>query len=69
MTETCCIKEPDASKTINKHMTYDKPSNPMISVIIPVYNKEKYLDQCLNTVRNQSLHEIEIICMIIEYVE
>ena len=64
MTETCCIQEPDASKTIKEHVTYDnKPSNPSVSVIIPVYNKEKYLDQCLYTVTNQSLYEIEIICI------
>lgn len=32
-----------------------------VSVIIPVYNTEKYLSKCLNSVINQSLKEIEII--------
>ena len=32
-----------------------------ISVIIPVYNKEKYLDQCLKSVVNQTLENIEIV--------
>ena len=32
-----------------------------ISVIVPVYNVEKYLDRCLNSIVNQSLTEIEII--------
>lgn len=32
-----------------------------ISVIIPVYNTEKYLEKCLNSVISQSLEEIEII--------
>lgn len=32
-----------------------------VSVIIPVYNMEKYLKKCLDTVVNQTLQEIEII--------
>ncbi len=32
-----------------------------ISIIIPVYNAESYLNQCLDTVINQSLDDIEII--------
>jgi len=34
---------------------------PKISVIIPVYNSEKYLKRCLDTVINQTLQDIEII--------
>lgn len=33
----------------------------MISVIIPVYNVERYLEQCLISVINQSFQELEII--------
>lgn len=36
---------------------------PSISIIIPVFNAEKYLRQCLDSVRNQTLKEIEIICI------
>ncbi len=36
---------------------------PKVSVIIPVYNVEKYLRECLDSVRNQTLKEIEIICV------
>lgn len=32
-----------------------------ISVIVPVYNVEKYLDKCLTSLVNQTLNEIEII--------
>lgn len=35
----------------------------LISVIIPVYNVEKYLEQCLDSVINQNLQDIEIICV------
>lgn len=34
-----------------------------VSVIIPVYNTEKYLEKCLNTIINQTLKDIEIICV------
>ncbi|MBQ8464939.1 MAG: glycosyltransferase [Alphaproteobacteria bacterium] len=34
-----------------------------VSVIIPVYNVEPYLKKCLNSVANQTLKEIEIICV------
>lgn len=34
-----------------------------ISVIIPVYNEELYLEQCLDSVCNQTLREIEILCI------
>lgn len=37
--------------------------NPKISVIIPVYNEEKYLSDCLDSIINQSLKDIEIICV------
>ncbi|WP_294485155.1 glycosyltransferase [uncultured Mailhella sp.] len=37
--------------------------SPVISVIIPVYNVEKYIDRCLNSVLNQSFNDIEIICI------
>lgn len=34
---------------------------PKVSIIVPVYNAEKYLDRCINSLRNQTLKEIEII--------
>lgn len=36
-------------------------NNPKISVIIPVYNTEKYLDECINSILYQTLKTIEII--------
>lgn len=37
--------------------------NKRVSVIIPVYNVEKYIEKCLDSVCNQTLREIEIICV------
>lgn len=36
---------------------------PKISVLIPVYNVEKHLHQCLDSVVQQTLQEIEVICV------
>lgn len=36
---------------------------PKVSVIIPVYNVEKYLQECLESAINQTLRDIEIICV------
>ena len=36
-------------------------TQPKVSIIIPVYNVEKYLDRCVKSLQNQSLKDIEII--------
>ncbi|OQB14357.1 MAG: putative glycosyltransferase EpsJ [Firmicutes bacterium ADurb.Bin193] len=36
---------------------------PTISIIVPVYNVEKYLRQCLDSLINQTFEDIEIICI------
>ncbi|MBQ9991356.1 MAG: glycosyltransferase family 2 protein [Lachnospiraceae bacterium] len=36
-------------------------NRPLISVIIPVYNVESYLDKCINSVLNQTYPDLEII--------
>lgn len=38
-------------------------SEPKISIIIPIYNVEKYLRECLDSCTNQTLKDIEIICV------
>ena len=34
-----------------------------VSVIIPVYNAEKYLNQCISSIANQTMQDIEIIAV------
>jgi cellulose synthase/poly-beta-1,6-N-acetylglucosamine synthase-like glycosyltransferase len=36
---------------------------PKVSVIMPVYNTQRYLRECLDSVVNQTLRNIEIICV------
>ena len=33
----------------------------MISIIVPVYNVEKYLEECLESIKNQTYTDIEVI--------
>jgi len=37
--------------------------SPKISIVIPVYNVEPYLRQCLDSVVNQTIRDIQIICV------
>lgn len=34
---------------------------PEISIIVPVYNVEKYLDKCVNSILNQTFQDFELI--------
>lgn len=36
---------------------------PTISVIIPIYNVEKYISECLESIINQTFKDIEILCI------
>lgn len=38
-------------------------SEPLVSIIIPVYNVEAYLRECLNSVVTQTYQNLEIICV------
>ncbi|WP_448912746.1 glycosyltransferase family 2 protein [Gemella sp.] len=47
---------------INEDRTLYKINDDLfISVIIPVYNAEKYLEQCLNSIKNQTYKNFEVI--------
>ncbi len=36
-------------------------NKPKVSIVVPVYNTEKYIERCMNSILNQTLKEIEII--------
>lgn len=38
-----------------------KVPQPKVSIIVPIYNAEKYLERCINSLKNQTLKDIEII--------
>jgi len=61
--------EPDLRKD-ERHATEPKAFDPSaaegsvrVSVIIPIYNVERYIEECLRSVMRQSLQDIEIICI------
>lgn len=36
---------------------------PKVSIVVPIYNAEQYLEQCLQSLLTQTLNDIEIICI------
>lgn len=42
---------------------YMEGNKVKVSIVIPIYNVERYLRQCLDSVVNQTLKELEIICV------
>ena len=45
------------------HSSHDGGASPAVSVIIPVYNVERYLRECLESVLAQTLRGIEVVCV------
>lgn len=38
-------------------------TQPLISIIVPIYNVEQFLEQCLQSIADQTLENIEVICV------
>lgn len=49
--------------TVAKIIKKSAGGQPCVSVIVPVHNSGKFLNRCLDTICNQSLTNIEIICV------
>lgn len=41
----------------------EENSPPKVSIIVPVYNVKDYLEECLRSIVNQTLENVEIICV------
>ena len=51
-------------KELQKYIFYSpKEKNSQISVIIPIYNCEKYIKECLSSLIKQTFKNFEIICI------
>ncbi|MCL2008651.1 MAG: glycosyltransferase, partial [Treponema sp.] len=42
---------------------FTKSFKPLVSIIVPVYNAEKHLNRCLDSLVSQTLKRLEIICV------
>ena len=42
---------------------HSKEKRPCVSIVVPVYNVEKYLSECMDSLVNQTLKNIEIVCV------
>lgn len=44
-----------------KENTLEKTASPLISIIVPVYNVEKYIERCVDSILAQSYRNLEVI--------
>ena len=44
-------------------MSTNSSGSPVLSLLIPIYNVERYLHECLDSAVAQTLKDIEIICI------
>ena len=56
--------EPKPPTPVNpKTYFYDRCDDPKVSVIVPIYNQEDYLNQALDSLSAQTLKELEFVCV------
>ena len=51
----------EQNKLIEENIKFEKVKNPIISIVMMVYNQAHCLHRCLRSIQNQSLKNIEII--------
>jgi glycosyltransferase involved in cell wall biosynthesis len=47
----------------NNDTSTQKNTTPALSILVPIYNVERYLGECLESIRNQSFTDFEVICI------
>lgn len=50
-------------KSLQKKYLKEGNTMPKVSIIVPIYNVENYLEECLESIVRQTLSDIEIICI------
>ncbi|MGN0565343.1 MAG: glycosyltransferase family 2 protein [Candidatus Limousia pullorum] len=62
-----CLQENNIFPALDIFLHYplreSDTNQPKVSVIIPIYNAEEFIVECIGSVVNQTLREIEIICV------
>lgn len=48
---------------LQKKYLQGKAEMPKVSIIVPIYNVENYLEECMESIVRQTLQDIEIICI------
>ena len=54
----CDLLELNSSTEIMKATIADKRIQPAVSVVVPVYNIERFLKQCVESLLGQSMRDI-----------
>ena len=44
-------------------MSHTQNHQPLVSLVVPIYNVADYLEQCLTSIQSQSYTNLEIICL------
>ena len=44
-------------------MSHAQNHQPLVSLVVPIYNVADYLEQCLASIQSQSYTNLEIICL------
>ncbi|WP_223847946.1 glycosyltransferase family 2 protein [Bifidobacterium reuteri] len=51
----------DVGRDMNVEQILNEKTNPLVTIIIPVHNVERFLDECVNSVVSQTYHNLQIV--------